>query len=95
MTFLAMLDGMAKPMPMLPPEGDTICELMPISSPRVLMRAPPELPWLMGASVWMKSSKLPSPEPVARPLALTMPMVTVWPTPSGLPKARATSPTRT
>ena len=48
----------------------------------------------MGASVWRKSSKLPSPGPVARPLALTMPMVTVWPRPSGLPKASTTSPTR-
>ena len=43
-----MLAGMAKPMPMLPPEGDRICELMPISSPCVLTSAPPELPWLIG-----------------------------------------------
>ena len=48
----------------------------------------------MGASVCRKSSKLPSPRPVARPLALTMPMVTVWPRPRGLPKASTTSPTR-
>ena len=94
MTLLAILAGIAKPMPMLPPEGDRICELMPTSSPLVLTSAPPELPWLIGASVWRKSSKLPSPRPVARPLALTMPMVTVWPTPSGLPKASTTSPTR-
>ena len=33
--------------------------------------------------------------PVARPFALTMPIVTVWPTPSGLPSARTTSPTCT
>ena len=55
MTLCAMFAGMAKPMPMLPPDGDRICELMPISSPCVLTSAPPELPWLMGASVWMKS----------------------------------------
>ena len=30
--------------------------LMPTSSPRLLMRAPPELPTLIGASVWMKFS---------------------------------------
>ena len=51
-----MFDGMAKPMPMLPPEGDTICELMPMSSPSVVTSAPPELPWLIGASVCRKSS---------------------------------------
>ena len=28
-----------------------------------------------------------------RPVALTMPMVTVWPTPKGLPMASTTSPT--
>ena len=31
-------------MPMLPPDVERICELMPISSPRVLISAPPELP---------------------------------------------------
>ena len=67
---------------------------MPTSRPAVSTSAPPELPWLMGASVCRKSSKLPSPTPVARPLALTMPIVTVWPTPRGLPNASTTSPTR-
>ena len=33
MTFFAMFAGIAKPMPMLPPDGVRICELMPISSP--------------------------------------------------------------
>jgi hypothetical protein len=64
-----MREGMAKAIPMLPPEGERIWELMPTSWPVVLTRAPPELPWLMGASVCRKSSKLPSPSPVARPLA--------------------------
>ncbi len=63
-TVRVMFEGMAKPMPMLPPEGLRICELMPTSSPDVLTSAPPELPWLMAASVWMKSSKLPSESPV-------------------------------
>jgi hypothetical protein len=53
------------------------------------------LPWLMAASVCRKSSKLPSLSPVARPLALMIPLVTVSPTPNGLPTARQTSPTRT
>ena len=56
MIDLAMLTGMAKPMPMLPPELLKIAELMPISSPLRLTSAPPEFPGLIDASVWMKSS---------------------------------------
>ena len=56
MTFCAMFAGIAKPMPMLPSVLDRICELMPTSSPLVLTSAPPELPWLIGASVCRKSS---------------------------------------
>ena len=41
-------------MPTLPPEGEKIIELMPTSSPRRLTSAPPELPGLIEASVWMK-----------------------------------------
>ena len=52
---------------------------MPSSSPCRFTSAPPELPWLIGASVCRKSWKLPSPVPVVRPLALMMPEVTVWP----------------
>ena len=33
-----------------------IAELMPTSSPFILTRAPPELPGLIEASVWIKSS---------------------------------------
>ena len=55
-TTFIMLAGIAKPMPMLPPERDRIWLLMPISSPRRLISAPPELPGLIEASVWMKSS---------------------------------------
>ena len=49
--------------------------LMPMTSPFMLTSGPPELPRLMAASVWMKSSivgRLP-PTPSWRPLALTMP----------------------
>ena len=50
--------GIAKPMPMKPSDcsGEKMAVLMPMSSPSVLTSAPPELPWLMVASVWMKSS---------------------------------------
>ena len=83
---------MAKPMPMLPPERDRMLEGMPTSSPRMFTRAPPELPGLMDASVWMKSSiglGAPSLRPrcIVLPRALTIPEVTVWVRPKGLPMA--------
>ena len=52
----ARLDGMAKPMPMLPPERERMAELIPMRRPSMSTRAPPELPGLIEASVWMKSS---------------------------------------
>ena len=88
----AMEVGMAKPMPMLPPERDRMLEGMPTSSPRMFTSAPPELPGLIDASVWMKSSMgLGAPALRARgmdlPRALTMPEVTVCVRPKGLPMA--------
>ena len=67
---------MAKPMPTLPPDGVKIAVLIPTSSPLRLTSAPPELPGLIDASVWMKFwySRPLSP---ARPSAETMPEVTV------------------
>ena len=71
-----------------------------MTSPRTFTSGPPELPGLIAASVWMKSWMLPWPRPgsplSARPLALTMPEVTVKvrPSPSGLPMASTHSPTR-
>ena len=52
---------------------------------------------LIGASVWMKFSyplTSSSRWRFLRPRAETMPIVTVWPTLSGLPMANTTSPTR-
>jgi hypothetical protein len=43
-------------MPMLPPVRERIAELMPTSLPFRFTSAPPELPGLIDASVWMKSS---------------------------------------
>jgi hypothetical protein len=51
-----MFTGMAKPMPTLPPLGARMAVLMPTSWPLRSTRAPPELPGLIEASVWMKSS---------------------------------------
>ena len=52
----AKFEGMAKPMPIEPPDGEKMAELIPITSPSRLNMGPPELPLLMAASVWMKSS---------------------------------------
>ena len=58
----------------------------------MLNSGPPELPRLMAASVWMKSSY--GPCRMSRPRALTMPAVTEPPSPNGLPIASTQSPTR-
>ena len=50
-TLFAMLIGIAKPIPWLPPDLDRIAVLIPTSSPLVLISAPPELPGLIAASV--------------------------------------------
>jgi hypothetical protein len=55
-TTLAILAGMAKPMPTEPPELEKMAVLMPTSRPERSTNAPPELPGLMAASVWMKNS---------------------------------------
>ena len=72
--------------------GEKIAVLMPITWPSRLKVGPPELPRLIGASIWMKSSY--GPEPMSRPRAETMPAVTVPPRPNGLPTAITQSPTR-
>ena len=92
-TVLAMLDGTAKPMPTLPPLGEKMAVLTPITSPRSLKVGPPELPRLMGASICKKSTIVPPWR--SRPRAETMPAVTEPPRPNGLPTARTQSPTRT
>src|SRR6185312_4206791 len=53
-TTLTMLAGIAKPMPCDPPEREKIAVLIPTRRPPRSTRAPPELPGLMAASVWMK-----------------------------------------
>ena len=54
MTGSATLTGIEKPTPSTLASAIFI-ELMPTSSPRMLMSAPPELPGLMAASVWIAS----------------------------------------
>ena len=52
--FLAMLLGTAKEYPTKPPDIEVIAVFIPINSPLVLTNAPPLLPILTAASVWMK-----------------------------------------
>ena len=47
---------MAKAMPTLPPDGEKIAVLTPMTSPLRLKVGPPELPRFTAASIWMKSS---------------------------------------
>ena len=50
-TRIASSMGMASEMPALVPDGLRICELMPTTSPRMLISGPPELPGLIATSV--------------------------------------------
>ena len=52
----AMFTGTAKPMPEPPPFWATKAVFTPITRPCASTSGPPELPGLMAASVWMKSS---------------------------------------
>ena len=67
-----MLDGTAKPIPTLPLPAPpvAICELTPTTRPRASSSGPPELPGLIGASVWITSSIWkPSGAWISRPSA--------------------------
>src|SRR3954463_4536211 len=78
-------------MPTDPPDGEKIAEFTPTTLPCESNRGPPELPRLIGASVWMKSSY--GPALMLRLRAETMPAVTVEPMPNGSPIAITQSPT--
>ena len=55
-TLDAISEGTEKPMPIEPPVGEMIAVFTPMTSPARLNSGPPELPRLIAASVWMKSS---------------------------------------
>ena len=91
-----VLEGTAKPTPSLPPESLSICELTPITRPSESNSGPPELPWLIAASVWIAPSiGVLSGEVISRLSALTMPLVIVLARPNGAPTATTWSPTFT
>jgi hypothetical protein len=80
-----VFDGTAKPMPTLPwLPAVAICELTPITRPPASRRGPPELPGLIGASVWMTSSIVnPFGAVIWRPRPEMIPAVAVRSRPSG------------
>ena len=72
-----------------------IAVLIPMTSPLDVARAPPELPGLRAASVWITSSMVrPLTERIERPSADTTPAVTVDSNPKGLPIATTNWPRR-
>ena len=92
-TFCTVATGTANPTPEEVPELDRIAVFSPISSPCPLTSAPPELPGLIDASVWIRSPRTPVCPPRVRLVAETMPVVTVPSRPNGLPMATVVSPT--
>ena len=91
---MIVFEGIAKPTPTFAPVSPAICALTPITWPSELSSGPPELPWLIAASVWIESLivKLFG-ACICRWSALTMPLVTVSSSPKGLPIATTPSPT--
>ena len=75
---------------------EAICELTPITRPVASSSGPPELPGLIGASVWITESIWkPSGAWMWRPVPETMPAVVVCESPNGEPIATASWPVRT
>ena len=77
-TFLTVSTGTANPMPLLPCDAGpvVICVLTPITCPVVSRSGPPELPGLIGASVWIALSIASAfGASSTRPIALTIPAV--------------------
>jgi hypothetical protein len=86
-----MLIGIEKPIPV---ESRAIAVLIPITAPVASSSGPPLLPGLIAASVWMRLSSWLLSVWISRPVAETMPLVTVFENvPSGLPIATTSSPT--
>src|SRR5689334_9151757 len=97
-TCLTSLTGIAKPRPLALSDNDLPAVLMPMTSEFMLISGPPELPWLIDASVCTPSMTVsvsePSPDSgTGRCRALMMPCVTVLRSPSGAPAAITSSPT--
>ena len=91
-----VFDGIAKPTPSEPRDSLSIWALTPITRPSPSMSGPPELPWLIAASVWIESLIVNLfGALIWRWSALTMPLVIVPSSPNGLPRATTLSPIST
>ena len=66
---------------------------MPITLPELSTSAPPLFPGLIAAEVWIRFSTTRFGSSIFRLSALTTPVVTVLPSPNGLPIAIASWPT--
>jgi hypothetical protein len=100
---VTMLEGMANPIPgAAPPSCWSVAASVgiPTTWAARLTRAPPLLPGLIAAEVWITSGKVAPGDPLpcgsdtVRPTAETIPSVTLLARPSGLPMASTMSPTR-
>jgi hypothetical protein len=91
---LTVSTGTAKPTPEPSPVVVWIWELIPSTRPRLSSSGPPELPWLMAASVWIAPvvSK-PVSDWIERPVALMTPTDSDCSSPNGLPMAATGEPT--
>ena len=92
-TWRAVSTGMAKPMPRLPPlrrvDGGVDADQPAFGVDQRAARVA-GVDGRVGLDEVLEGVDMPS---WLRPSALTMPEVTVWPTPNGLPMASTTSPT--
>src|SRR6478672_1966357 len=99
-TRRTVLASMAKPIPgasLAPICGSSAASVgMPITRPDRSTSAPPGLPGLIAALVWMTDERVtPLPSGTLRRTAETMPSVTLERSPRGFPRASAMSPTST
>src|SRR5581483_9158234 len=72
-----------------------IWALIPITRPKASNSGPPELPWLIGASTWIASTRLycEVSDSIERKVAETTPIASEFSLPNGLPIAATGSPT--
>jgi hypothetical protein len=84
----------AKPTPLPSPLDVWIWALMPSTRPRLSSSGPPELPWLIAASVWIAPTVAkPVSDWIERSSAETTPTESDWSSPNGLPIAATGAPT--
>src|SRR3989454_3768353 len=95
-SWRATLEVTANPSPSEPPEWDRMWLTIPMTSPCMLNSGPPELPWLIAASVWKNSARdIPLKVAFGLRRALMYPTVRVWLAPRGGPTTNTGAPIST